>query len=244
MGWLKIRHLSILIAAALLLSAGKSFALPPYEHWWDATNAPEWALFFLTIPYVLVSIGLFRATRRQSKLTEDALIADKRAFVSADGLWYFWEPVANTNLYIFRLQPRYKNTGSTPTKNLRSHVECDIRNAVLPPGHVFTDQNESVGSGMIPPHGEANGGQAPQDTPITPQDIVEAQALRRFIYLWGWIKYRDVFPNTSEHTTRFCWLIQVVGDPMTFVPNTVGQPPTPGALDFRFLQHSEGNDAD
>ncbi|MBF6559558.1 MAG: transposase [Candidatus Binataceae bacterium] len=66
---------------------------------------------------------------------------DKRAFVCADGLWYFWEPIENTALYNFRLSPRYKNTGSTPAKHLRSHVECDIRNTTLPPNHVFFDQN-------------------------------------------------------------------------------------------------------
>lgn len=83
-------RLFTLIASALLLSAERALALPPFEHWWDAPNAPEWAIFFLTILYVLVSIGLLRATRRQAKLTEDALIADKRAFIFASGFAPFW----------------------------------------------------------------------------------------------------------------------------------------------------------
>ncbi len=94
---------------------------------------------------------------------------------------------------------------------------------------------------MIAPNADTHGGAAPQGIPITPQDMLDSQAFTKFIYLWGWIKYRDVFPNTPEHTTRFCWLILVTGNPSTFVPNTPGQPPTPGTLYFNFLQHTEGN---
>jgi hypothetical protein len=214
------------------------------EGWHAPSVLVQIGLLIIGSCYTLFARRQWLAIKRQTELIEESLIADKRAFVCADGLYYFWEAIENTTLYNFRLSPVYRNTGSTPTKNLRSHVECDIRNTVLPPNHVFFDQNQEVGSGMIPPNGQNGGGRAPQNTPISPFDILEAQALRRFIYLWGWIKYRDVFPNTPEHTTHFCWLIQVIGNPMAFVPNTVGQAPTPGALDFRFLQHNEGNDAD
>jgi hypothetical protein len=25
-----------------------------------------------------------------------------------------------------------------------------------------------------------------------------------FVYVWGWARYNDVFPNTPEHIVRFC----------------------------------------
>jgi hypothetical protein len=53
----------------------------PYEHFWDAPNAPEWALFFLTIPYVLVSGGLLIATRRQAEFVEKSLTVVERAYI-------------------------------------------------------------------------------------------------------------------------------------------------------------------
>jgi len=31
---------------------------------------------------------------------------------------------------------------------------------------------------------------------------------RRFLY-YGWIKYHDVFDNTPQHTTRFCYEVIV-----------------------------------
>jgi hypothetical protein len=102
-------------------------------------------------------------------------------------------------------------------------------------------ESDNFGKGIIGPKETLTGGIAPQGAAITPQDIVDAKTFRKFIYLIGWVKYFDVFPNTPEHITHFCWLISVTGDPQTFVPNTSGQPPTPGTLNFQYLQHTEGN---
>jgi hypothetical protein len=217
---------------------------PSYEPWYAPSVLAQIGLLIIGSFYTYFAWRQWTAIKEQARLTKEALVADKRAFVFADNIVSLWDPPNETGIYNWRLRPRYRNTGGTPTKNLRSHVECDIRNTVLPPGHAFTAQSTPCGTGMIPPSGDSTGGIAPQGSAITPQDIVEAQAFRRFIYLWGWIKYHDVFPGTSEHTTHFCWMILIAGDPTTFVPNTPGQPPTPGTLQFTFLQHTEGNYAD
>jgi hypothetical protein len=44
----------------------------PHQHWWQSQNAPEWALFFLTIPYVIVSVGLFVVTWRAADAAESS----------------------------------------------------------------------------------------------------------------------------------------------------------------------------
>jgi len=153
----------------------------------------------------------------------------------------FWELDPKTSLYNWRFRPRWQNSGGTPTKHLRSHVECEIRNSPLPTSYAFNLESDNVGKGIIGPKEALTGGVAPQGAAVTPQDIADAQAFRKFIYLIGWVKYFDVFPNTPEHVTHFCWLILVTGDPQTFVPNTPGQPPTTGTLNFQYLQHTEGN---
>jgi len=187
---------------------------------------------------------LWIATSRQAQLTEETLIADKRAFIFADNYMQFWELDATTNLHNWRFRPHWRNTGSTPTRRLTMHVECEVRNTMLPEGYAFTYDRTQIGKGIIPPKGEMLGGIAPQAAAITPQDILDSQAGRKFIYLWGWAKYVDVFPGTPEHITHFCWLITVTGVPTTFVPNTPGQPPTFGTLAFNYIQHTEGNYTD
>jgi hypothetical protein len=111
----------------------------------------------------------------------------------------------------------------------------------LPKGYAFNVKSDNFGTGIIGPKETLTGGIAPQGAAVTPQDLADAQAFNKFIYLIGWVKYIDVFPNTPEHITHFCWLIFITGDPHTFVPNTAGQPPTPGTLSFTYLQHTEGN---
>jgi hypothetical protein len=187
-----------------------------------------------TVVIAAFTVTLWIATSRQGVLNREALIADKRAFVSADGFKQEWVHDIATDTYSRRFRPHWKNTGSTPTKRLTTHVECEIRNTPLPDGYVFTATNAHIGRGVIPPQSDVYGGAAPLAA-IQPQDLVAAQNLQRFIYLWGWTKYFDVFPNTPEHITHFCWYITVGGDPMTFVPNTPGQTPTPGVLIFSYL---------
>jgi hypothetical protein len=54
----------------------------PYKHWWEAPYAPEWALFILTIPYVIISAGLFRVSWKAAnaaKESADAALATAEA---------------------------------------------------------------------------------------------------------------------------------------------------------------------
>jgi hypothetical protein len=189
---------------------------------------------------------LWFATSQQVRLTKEALIADKRAFVYATGPFQLFELDVASGHHNWRFRPQWNNSGDTPTKNMAMYTECMVRNAPLPAGFDFDSHAHGIGHGMIPPKSFFYGGLAPTypQAAITPQDILDAQAGRKFIYLWGWIKYYDVFPSTRQHVTRFCWLITPAGDPRTFVPNTQGQPPTPGAMGFPSVHHIEGNCAD
>jgi hypothetical protein len=189
---------------------------------------------------------LWVATSRQAQLTKEALIADKSAFVFTVNAYQLFEPDKETGLYNWRFRPTWQNSGDTPTRDMKMYTECMVRNAPLPAGFDFAVTSANIGSGMIPPKSSLHGGLAPwlNQAAITPQDILDAQAGRKFIYLWGWIKYNDVFPQTPRHITRFCWVMTPIGDPMGFIPNTPGSPPTPGTMAFPFIHHTEGNSAD
>jgi hypothetical protein len=133
-------------------------------------------------PSVLIQIGLpiiggfytyfawrqWTAIKEQTRLTGETLIADKRAFVTADTFFQFWELDRNTSLYNWRLSPRYRNTGSTPTKNLRSQVHCEVRNEPLPDRYPFVCDENAFGTGVIGPQSEMRGGSAPKGAAIAP----------------------------------------------------------------------------
>jgi hypothetical protein len=196
-----------------------------------------------TVVIAAFTITLWVATSRQAELTREALIANKRAFVYATNIFQAFDQDKTTGLYNWRFRPILRNSGDTPTKDMTMFVTCEVRNSEIPIGYPFTHNLQQVARGTIAPRIDLHGGVAPLPpaAAITPQDIIDAQAGRKFIYVWGWIKYSDVFPKTPQHITRYCWRVDPIGDPLTFVPNTVGQPPTPGTLSFNTIQHSEGN---
>jgi hypothetical protein len=230
----------------------------PLCRWWNWTTG-EPVSFYTSILAIFTgvlavsTIGLWTSTKdaarggeRAANIAEQALFADKRAFIAANGLAQYWELDPATGLYNWRFRPGLFNSGETPTRNMTMHVECEVRTQSLPPGFDFDTATSPPGRGIITPKAGIQGGLCPLpgQPAITPQDILDSQANQKFIYIWGWIRYNDVFPRTPQHITRYCWLVVVTGNPLTFIPNTPGQPPTPGTLHFSSIHHTEGNCAD
>ena len=184
-----------------------------------------------------------KASRDAADIAHAAMVAGERAFVFATGLAQFFAPIPGTSQYIWRFRPNWQNSGDTPTKNMTMHVECELRETQLPDGFKFNYVTEDIAPALIPPKTTTHGGQVPRapKPAITPQDILEIQAGKKYFYVWGWARYWDVFPGTSPHITRFCWMIDPVGDPTTFRPGSqvVGE-----TLTFNTLHHHEGNCAD
>jgi hypothetical protein len=167
------------------------------------------------------------------------LIANKRAFVYAIGLRPFGEKRQGDldGPFFWRFRPRWMNSGDTPTKNMQIYTACELRNSTLPVNFDFTQMASPAGTGLIGPRNEQLGSlaPAPPNAAITPQDVIDVQRGTKFLYLWGWILYFDVFTNTPQHITRFCWMISPVGDPMTSDLN---------GLRFDWIYNPQGNCAD
>ena len=123
------------------------------------------------------------------------------------------------------------------------HTNYALRDTPLPNGFDFNYETNLIGKGLIPPNTTIMGGLAPPpaDPAITKDDILDIYAGHKFLYIWGWIKYFDVFPNTPQRITRYCWMIVPVGDPTTFVPNSQK---SSEMLVFPSIHHHEGNCAD
>ena len=187
---------------------------------------------------------LWRATSTQALLTKEALITDKRPFVFARDIMHYWEFNPISKQYSWRFRPVWENTGSTPTRNARIYTDCELRSTRIEKGFDFTKIRYPNGRGHFGPKYSAPGGLAPQPptAAISPQDIIDIQEGRKFLYFWGWIKYFDVFPGTPEHITRFCWQITPVGDPFAYVPAKTTNDRE--SLNFPCIRHDEGSCAD
>ena len=105
----------------------------------------------------------------------------------------------------------------------------------------YTDPASPPGPGLLGPKMPGTGGQAPHfpSAAITPQDILDIQGNRKFLYLWGWARYSDILPNTPRRITKFCWQIFVAGDPLAFNPSV-----DPQSIRFSNVHQARGNCAD
>jgi hypothetical protein len=73
---------------------------------------------------------------------------------------------------------------------------------------------------------------------FTVAEMEEVATERKYLYLWGWARYRDIFPDTQAHVTRYCYRVMAGG-------NLRDRPTTGKASYFiNFLIHDRGNCAD
>jgi hypothetical protein len=239
-------------SAQLKVETPADVVVPTFQRWpvaflctgafLDENNAAITAVATLII--AMFTVVLTSVTDRQARLTKEALIADKRAFVFSLGPSQFWNVTKESGEYEWHFRAQWQNSGDTPTKNMTMFAECEVRTSVPPPGFDFDHPTVQPGTAFIAPKSSLGGGLVP--TPgraaVSAQDILDAQANRKFIYMWGWAKYNDVFPGTPNHVTRFCWLLTPIGDPKAFSPSA--KPGEAGSLSFPNVYHTEGNCAD
>lgn len=180
------------------------------------------------------------AAKKSADIAELDMVQSKRAFVFSLGICGLAELSPGSNQYAWRFRARLENSGDTPTKNMTMHTKCIKSPTLLPDGFDFAYATTEVGTGFIPPKVATMGGLAPttHEAPISAQDILDAQQGRLFIYVMGWIKYKDVFENTPVHITRFCWLLETIGNSFFFEAGKYD------FLEFRHTLHRTGNCAD
>jgi hypothetical protein len=178
--------------------APSDVAVPMFQRWpvaflctgtfLDENNAAITAVATLII--AVFTIVLTGVTDRQARLTKETLIADKRAFVFSTGCSQFWNLNKESGQYDWNFRAQWQNSGDTPTKDMMMFAECEVRTSVLPPGFDFDRPTVPPATAFIAPKSSLGGGLVP--TPgraaISPQDILDAQAGRKFIYMWGWAK--------------------------------------------------------
>jgi len=156
-----------------------------------------------------------------------------------------WEQIVlpdGMKIYCWRIRPEWENTGDTPTRGLRIYTDGILTTELLPDNHDIRTAIVPEGTGLSPPHSKMQGGPFPRfGTPsLTPDELIKVREGNAFLYIWGWAKYRDVFRGTPEHITRFCFRINVLGDPYAFSPAA----PHQGGFGFNYLHHGSDNAID
>ena len=198
-------------------------------------------MFIANVALAFLTFKLWQEAKKSAELTRNATVVDNRAFVFATGYAPIWE-IDPTGNVAFRFLPQWKNSGATPTRQLRLYAWSHVTNAELPVNHDFTIEQVPQTLGFIGPHSEAGGLLVPPPPsfhPISLQDIIDVQGGTKFLYLWGSARYHDAFEGTPERITRFAWRIIPVGVAQNYNPFT-----DPAALQFHWVQLQRGNCTD
>ncbi len=237
-----LKTLAITIAALLLMGASSPAPPPPQSNTAAAvrdtnTNTnPEsakgktderianytfWLMIFTGVLAVVSSVQIFfliradRTAARATKIAEQAMIAAHRAYILCEGYHPLFEPISGSKDVAWRFRPIWRNNGDLPANTVH-YAQCEVRTVGdLPPGYDFPFSQSDAGTGLINPKAASTGGQAPR-TPgagVETKDVIDIQAGRKRIFLWGWVRYSDGFPNTPVRTTHFCFVLVPVGNP-------------------------------
>lgn len=135
----------------------------------------------------------------------------------------------------------WRNSGQTRARNFSSHVNWDTYldfEGDLPPDFAFEDKGKpQAGAAYVPPNDSTLSDVLFISAPIL--DAVRTGQLR--LYVWGWTTYRDIFPNSPDRETQFCFeLNRIDGNPFEFPIDEATKP----TIFFNFRVCGQHNCAD
>jgi hypothetical protein len=189
-----------------------------HKFWCDA-KIGEFALVSFTLFLVVFTGGLWFSTDRLWKAGKEALEVTERALVFLDGFDVELTTALNSNSVIerddlpdlyatdpglfitrFAIFPRWKNSGSTPTKRMTVQVSWRGPVGPIPPDYLYKDAPQpfflapgSVEAGSIV---EMTGVSAKIDWSFTPLGVEPP------FFIWGRAEYEDVFGRS--HFVEWC----------------------------------------
>lgn len=190
---------------------------------------------------VEAAIGATNAAKRSADIADLSLKTIQRPFVAVRG----WSPPqwrcnigphGNLVDIVYPISPVLMNSGVTPTHQATLVVNCLFSESKLPKGFVFTyrDTPKPV---VIGPKAELRSA----SLALPAEQLKRVQSRSGEFYVWGEVAYRDQFPDTPIHYSRFCYKVtEVVGDPLN--PKT---PTNPNGTDvwFTMFMHPDYNEA-
>jgi len=172
----------------------------------DATVALAW----ITGVLALFTAGLWFATYRLVREAKDTAKRQLRAYLSIDGFPYVSHLDTTDNTIWWSIHPVWKNGGATPTTSLFLNTDASLRNEKLPDNFDFPGAPGETIRMLV----GANATVTARTLAIKGADLMAVRDGTKFFYIWGWAKYKDIFPDTPERITRFCnHITHVTGNP-------------------------------
>ena len=168
-------------------------------------------------------LGATKASDRTAALVNEGMISTQRAYVFLREFQVATtrNPL-NDEIQTCTIQPIWENTGSTPTRNGRSHVNWKYFERSVPADFDFADFDE-VGNRVLSYDAYKPLIVGPRATALSPIISMEPSILRQVrdlqgkLLIWGWAEYDEIFTDAKRHRTEFAYLVVVSGSPASHV---------------------------
>lgn len=175
------------------------------------------------------------AAQDSANIARLSMIASDRAYIHYSGCrWTSHRQDKNSPIF-WRIRAIWKNSGNTPPRNLRVYTQFELLDAPLPDDYQFIQQVHTEVPAVLPPKGEIFGSWRD----FTGAEVAAVKEHKKFLYVWGIVQYRDVFPDTPPRITKFCNMAALV----TGIPTLAWDEKT-NPLDLGLMTFSWHNCAD
>jgi hypothetical protein len=181
---------------------------------------------FLLLATIFQGLWMLRAVRssdRTASLVNEGLISAQRAYVSLREFQVaLTKNPLNDEIQTCTIQPIWENTGTTPTRNGRGHVNWKYFDRSVPADFDFADFDE-LGNRILSYDSYKPLIVGPRATALSPIIGMEPAILRQVrdlqgkLLIWGWAEYDEVFSDAKRHRTEFAYLVVVSGSPASHV---------------------------
>jgi hypothetical protein len=153
-----------------------------------------------------------KAAQDSAYIAKLSMVAGDRAYVHFNGCRWVSHSDINDGHIFWRIRPMWINSGNTPTRQLRIYVHYEFRDDELPSDYAFIpDSTITVVPTTIAPKSVVESGHRD----FHGKNLVAVSEGKKHLYIWGIARYRDVFPDTIEHITKFCVEARTVtGNPL------------------------------
>jgi hypothetical protein len=166
---------------------------------------------------------MLAASERASTVVDEALVSAQRAYVFLrEFRVHLVKNPLNEEIQTCTIQPIWENTGSTPTRNGRGHINWKFFERAIPSEFNFPDFDE-VGNRVLSYDAFKPLVVGPRSTAfaplldIEPGILKQARDLKGRILVWGWAEYDEAFGEAKRHRTEFCYQLVVTGSPASWV---------------------------
>lgn len=176
----------------------------------------ELALWGLVVAAVvgLIYFLQLRAMQRQNVISLKALESQERAWVSFSANLtpvYIWDPNDPTKILRYSFGVPMKNSGTTVPMNLKGQAFAKIWPNPLP-DNTFDFQDLQNGIPLeIGPQDQIT---YRTNDNVTVDDLEKVRA-GQHLYIYGWATYNDIFDDTPQHITKFCFEVRDLGGDFT-----------------------------